>query len=380
MFREYDNTTFARLKAQHNILVLVGNGFDIAVLEKLRNSDKKDKRRKTTSYKDFFEYVKYFGLANENNRLFSKMEADRRNSKDGWCDFEHIISDLKNNNSISSIRDDVDEFRKWFTLFLYDTVDSDVLLELNNLSQEMEWPKHTLGHFLEDLDNVPLKFKDSFNDKYAGHFHLLNYAFLNLNYTTLLDNYIFLDQTQFEPHPHKGSDTNFLFYVNNDGFMGKFWSYVLCDVLHPHGIQNIPRSILFGIDLEEYDPGRDESKYLVKGYWAQYETRYRSYFETTSLFIIYGMALGETDAWWLDEIYENIKCRDVELIIYRRFREGKTEETVKDDFIKACVRHNDDSEDDKKRVKENIHVVLFQNNDTHFLGLKDWKKEEGTDE
>ena len=32
MFKKYDKKTFTKLKKQHNIFVLVGNGFDISVL------------------------------------------------------------------------------------------------------------------------------------------------------------------------------------------------------------------------------------------------------------------------------------------------------------------------------------------------------------
>ena len=35
MFGKYDKKTFNEIKSQHNIMVLVGNGFDIALLNKL---------------------------------------------------------------------------------------------------------------------------------------------------------------------------------------------------------------------------------------------------------------------------------------------------------------------------------------------------------
>ena len=33
----------------------------------------------------------------------------------------------------------------------------------------------------------------------VNHYDLFNYLFVDFNYTTLLDNYIYLDQDQFDP-------------------------------------------------------------------------------------------------------------------------------------------------------------------------------------
>ena len=34
MFEKYNENTFSSLRKQHNIMVLAGNGFDVAVLQK----------------------------------------------------------------------------------------------------------------------------------------------------------------------------------------------------------------------------------------------------------------------------------------------------------------------------------------------------------
>lgn len=36
MFGKYDKKTFNEIKSQHNIMVLVGNGFDIALLKNIK--------------------------------------------------------------------------------------------------------------------------------------------------------------------------------------------------------------------------------------------------------------------------------------------------------------------------------------------------------
>ena len=80
------------------------------------------------------------------------------------------------------------------------------------------------------------------------------------------------------------------------------------------------------------------------------------------------MSLGLTDAWWMDNIFDEILSREVELIIYKfgEYEKG----VVVDIFINCCIRHKNSSEEDKKKVRNHIHVVLFNSNNTYFLGLE----------
>lgn len=64
MFKKFENTIFTALKAQHNIFVLVGNGFDISVLKKFKLGKMCGK---TTSYVDFYDYITYFNLSCKDN-------------------------------------------------------------------------------------------------------------------------------------------------------------------------------------------------------------------------------------------------------------------------------------------------------------------------
>lgn len=146
---------------------------------------------------------------------------------------------------------------------------------------------------------------------------------------------------------------------------------MLTDIIHPHGIQEIPRSILFGIDMDIYDKGRSKEKRLVKSYWAQYDIKYQSYFDEAELFIIFGMSLSITDGWWLDQMFDTILSGNAELIIYK-YKAEKAEE-VKNIFIQSCIRHRNSRKEDIELVKRRIYVVSFEHNDTYFLGLE--KKE-----
>lgn len=339
MFGKYDKKTFNEIKSQHNIMVLVGNGFDIALLNKYKTGKMKGK---TSSYSDFYEYIKYYNLCDEKNILFKKM-TEQMSYDSNWSDFELIINTLVLEGKIqqNKIEKSIDEFQNCFTRFLNDL----------ESSCDIEFPSKT------------------------NYYDLYNFVFFNFNYTALLDNYLYLDKTQFDPHYWKNADRNFQFYPECGGSSGKnptnWSSYLLTDIIHPHGIQEIPRSILFGIDMDVYDKGRSKEKRFVKSYWAQYDIKYQSYFDEAELFIIFGMSLSITDGWWLDQIFDTILSKNAELIIYKY--KAEKEEDVKNIFIQSCIRHRDSRKEDIELVKRRIYIVSFEHNNTYFLGLE--KKE-----
>lgn len=361
MFSSYSKDDFKKLNKQHNILVLTGNGFDVAVLNKF------GVKNKTTSYENFFYWLKNNKKVT-NNLLLEQMEQDKKDGKNNWSDFENTVGNLysKEEYSVAELEYCLNEFQGYFTDFLNTIVDSQTLLEINEYVRKNKLTIQSLSYFLKDLPSNSTKFATKTN-----HYNLFNFVFANFNYTSLLDNYMYLDKIQFDPHQYKGVDTNFRFYSNNQGAKKpeSVWSsYVLLDVIHPHGMQDVPRSILFGIDLESYDRGNSDEKRLVKGYWAQYKVKYEKYLDQADLFIIYGMSLGVSDSWWMDKIFENILKNKVELILYHY---GTCdEESIKDKFIKGCIRHQNESNENKNVVKSNIYVKTFEENNTYFLGFE----------
>lgn len=366
MFKKFDKNIFKKLEKQWNIFALVGNGFDISVLKKFKLGKMVGK---TTSYTDFYDYISYFNLPPKDNILYKNMQDDKNIEKENWSDFENTIMELllsDTNMNIEELENSIDEFQSYFTKFLNDLVDADVLLRLSEEVRKNKLSIRSLGEFLKDLDDLNnLKFI-----KELCHYQLFNFVFANFNYTSLLDNYIFLDKGQFDSHIHRTVDTNFnlKYKLKERNDETNYSTYVISDVIHPHGVQDVPRSILFGVDLEQYDRGESIEKRLVKGYWSQYDAKYKSYLEEADLFIIYGMSLGLSDAWWMDSIYDEILKRDVELIIYKFGRDEKDE--VINTFINGCIRHKGASNDDKEKVRNNIHVVIFNSNNTYFLGFE----------
>lgn len=372
MFEKYNRNTFDRIREQHNIMVLVGNGFDVAILNKYNTGSL---RGKTSTYKDFYEYLRYFHLCDENNILFKRMTRDLLDGKENWCDFEETISKLVEDRSvkIEELEKCVDEFQAYFTSFLNKLVDSSVLLEMNADVKNKALAIQSLSHFMKDLpDNCGIEFPTM-----TYHYDLYNFLFVDFCYTSLLDNYMYLDKGQFEPHALKNADRHFGFYPETALSLNptRYSSYLVTNVIHPHGIQDVPRSILFGIDIPDFNKGTSKEKRLIKSYWSRYEVRYKSYFEEVKLFIMYGMSIAKTDGWWVDQIFDSIINNRAELIIYKYGCES--EESIKDQFVKACIRHKYAEEIDIEYVKKHIYVVTFMTNDTYFLGLE--KKEDKLD-
>ena len=70
----------------------------------------------------------------------------------------------------------------------------------------------------------------------------------------------------------------------------------------------------------------------------------------------------------MDKIYDRLLEGHVELIIYKYGNDE--EESIKNMFINSCVRHIDNTEAERNRVKDKIKVKVFSENTTYFLGLE----------
>lgn len=300
------------------------------------------------------------------------MEEDKKNNKENWSDFECSLGELLQENiSANTLEKALKEMQGMFLLFLNEIVTPEVLLKLNNDIEENEWGKNALERFLGDLSRDDYE-RMSFPQKTA-HYHMYNYLFVNFNYTSLFDNYIYLDKYQFEPHPHETVDTNFEFYPNPNGFniygMNErtIWSsFIMTDIIHPHGYQNIPRSLLFGIENNEYTSNRVLNRFN-KSYWAQDNPKYKSYFNDVELFIIYGTSIGETDNWWWENIFDSLLNKNSELIIYFYNDRNIKKDDVKSIFINVCNIRNAYTEEDINKVKEKIYIVFYDETSNHKL-------------
>lgn len=137
---------------QHNVMALVGNGFDIQVLKFL---DKKI----NTSYHDFYNFLVWQKF-DDSNVLFRQMkeqkEAYERNPKQNtnlknWSDFESgIISILKSDENVEYyiIEKSLEELQVQFSIFLNEVVTPEVNDALGSHAQEFGLAKVTFQKFL----------------------------------------------------------------------------------------------------------------------------------------------------------------------------------------------------------------------------------------
>ncbi|QIM19566.1 ABC transporter permease [Leucobacter coleopterorum] len=337
--KELDPTGLTHVKTQYNIMALVGNGFDLQVLNEY-------KQKPTTRYTDFYYHLKMRGVSDENLILGKMQELQEQPPprNENWSDVERCIADLEDDGAdTKEIQSSLKEVQREFSGFLNRVVGSRLLSDLSDDAQENEWSNKSLATFLEDLTEYEELKKIAFGAK-KGNYDLFNFFFVNFNYTSLLDNYIHLDSVQFDPHRHKTVGTNFFFdfnprKLNQDGR----WDYesssnVATQIVHPHGSQDIPRSLLFGTGYSG-NP-HDQQAQLAKPYWAQNQLKYAHLFDDTHLFIVFGCSLGETDQWWWQNIAQALlKDDNTALMLYWWNPCGedvKTSKQIQDLFFDAA--------------------------------------------
>lgn len=358
---------------QNNITVLVGNGFDISVLSKYREDSL------TTSYSKFFDYIEYKGV-NKDNQIANWMRDKRDSGDKNWSDLERTIESMTRVPfiDINNIEKDLEEIQFLFLEFLNEVVNPEILIKLNKDAMTYGWSNTSLSKFLADFPDNEVRNMDWLDASQC--YQMYNFNFINFNYTFLLDNYINLDRKQFEPHPHKGVDRNFWFYpfpnedLSNPSYTEtKLSSYVNVDIMHPHGVQSIPRSILFG--FEDQFNNNPKIKPFIKSYWAQNDLKYKDLLDKTNLFIIFGTSISSTDSWWWNEIIDNISKEDskTDILIYY-FDKSLTmnKDAIIEKFGGACDRPLKINE--VNALKKKIHLCVYDDpTKIKFLGLNQTK-------
>ena len=350
-----------RWNKQFNIMALVGNGFDIQVMHEYE-------QRSTTRYPDFYYFMKMKNV-DSSNLVLGQMEQALADGKPNWSDVEACIDVLaRQRTPVDNIRSALDEVRTLFSEFLNGVVTSALLADLGKDSQDNHWAQTSLSTFLrdlesrEDLNRVPFGMRKGFYDIY-------NFYFVNFNYTALLDDYVYIDPVQFDPVPYSTVDTNFTFNTDPKKLSGDSWNYnsstnVEVQVVHPHGYQDVPRSILFGTNGDGNKRGATAK--LAKTYWGQVDARYGHMFDDTHLFIVFGCSLGRTDSWWWSHIAESLASADENsraLLIYwwnPLSQDKETRAKVIDVFLDVANVVDDDV---RSKISQRICVVSYNDDD-----------------
>jgi len=367
----YTNQEFKELAndGQINIMALFGNGVDIQLMEYLKSPYR-------TSYQNFYNYLCYKNF-DKDNIIFQKMTEDKKdnennsNIKQNWSDFENSLIEIFNeNNYINEARltNDFNHFQVEFSNFLNDIITPNMLAQIGNDSSKSELAISSFQKFLADLDESNFR-KLSFPSK-LYHYKLFNWEILNFNYTSMLDNILVLDKEQYDPHPWPHADRQISFAANPNNFTNDhcswdsstyFSSYLMTNITHPHGYQNVPKSMLFGFDNENQITNvdnRNKAKNFLKPYWAQNDKKYKSYFNNTDLFILYGLSLGDSDFWWWNNILNSLLETDSELIIYNYNSNNESDSETINRFIDVAKKVQLTA-DDIEKLHKKIAVVQY---------------------
>lgn len=387
---KYTSNEFEKLEedGQINIMALFGNGIDIQLMEYLDSPYR-------TSYENFYNYLCYKNF-NKDNIIFKKMTEDKEKNdrccgcKENWSDFENSLIEIFNEDSFNDgeqLINDFNQFQVEFSNFLNEIITPTMLAKLGNGSTSKELAINSFTQFLGDLN--PENFNKLTFPRRTNHFKLFNWEILNFNYTSMLDNILVLDKEQYDPKPHKISDRQIWFYPNpkntpkiydennacyDYAFSDKthYSSYLMTNITHPHGYQNIPKSMLFGFDnlkqITSSDYDQETAKKFLKPYWAQNDKKYKHYFNDTRLFIIYGLSLGRTDFWWWNNILCSLLNTNAELIIYNYNDNNETDEDTINRFIEVAS-DKPINDEERKKLHGKIAVVQY-NKETRLIAFK----------
>lgn len=353
-------------ETQHNIVAFVGNGFDLQVAKDYG-------MQIDTKFSSFYHYLKLRSF-DEDNTIVRGMETLRSESDENWSDVEEVVQQLLDTSaaSPSDLRSSLQSLQSKFSEFLNLAVPTSILEKLGQDSMDEGLAISSLQEFLGDLKKR--SYENLEFPKRIYNYDLFNFLFVNFNYTPLLDDFIYLDQQQFDPLPYKtsGVDRNFKFHI--DPLSGGKWkdsfsSYVVTETVHPHGYQSVPRSLLFGIDHPDSKlSNQDPILRLSKPFWAQNNIKYSAIFKDTELFIIFGCSLGKSDRWWWRSIAGSLQKGfedgvgnhiSPELIIYwydpssRPVTPGK----IREKFLNFA------NDFDSDKISQRIHVIVY-NSDT----------------
>lgn len=368
-YRKFSPAEYSKLRTQHNIMVLVGNGFDIQVARRYRS-------RFSPRYPAFYHYLASRDF-DPSNLVVQQMAVAKREGQENWSDIEaaigRLISPEGGSHPASAVYEATLAIQAAFSEYLELVAPPDLLARLGKDSAENSLAVKSMAEFVGDVAEKSPTFASFTFPEQTSHYDLFNFLFVNFNYTPLLDDYVFRDPQQFQPQAHKCADRNFTFWPNptnhteGHGNDKTGWSsYVRSEVIHPHGQQPIPRSLLFGIDAPDgLNRGTDNRRQLMKPYWAMNHVEYGHLFLDTRLFIIFGCSLGESDGWWWRRVCEALNRQTddgaplSEVIIYWwcPIAAPATREEVLDTFFSGAAGNV--GEPDRARLEGRIQVVVY---------------------
>lgn len=169
--KKYGGKHFNKIVAQNDIMVFVGNGFDIKILKKLN-------KKILPLYQKFFDFLEY-AECNKENKLFLKMKQDKGNTEN-WCDFENALYELIPTGDLDELNEHLFELQTLFSMFLSNIVTTEVIKEIGSNATKYNWAINSLENILGDLDTDSLQNMNfSKNVIKNGHHQLFKRNFIS---------------------------------------------------------------------------------------------------------------------------------------------------------------------------------------------------------
>lgn len=192
-FRQFTTHEYASLRTQHNVMALVGNGFDIQVT-------RKHGTRFSPRYTAFFHYLhaRDFDSTNVIVRQMALLKELRRTD---WSDLEGAIASLltaPGSVGTETVYEATVAIQEAFSEYLELVAPPDLLAALGKESSSGSLAIRSMSDFIGDVARTPGF--DRFRFPAAtDHYDLFNFMFVNFNYTPLLDDYVYRDPGQWQP-------------------------------------------------------------------------------------------------------------------------------------------------------------------------------------
>lgn len=362
-------------KINFNISAIIGNGFDIKILKGLGF-----KNDRLPTFVNFYIWLekRHFDPTNLLLQEINKRKSAEDDIK-SWTDLEDIIADLINSeqaNEQSTIFRDIGIIKQQFTLFLNEIITSSDIIDIAQKYDQKKLGKATIESFYREITSRDKEGLKGLGEVWVKHYVHYHWHFLNLNYTTVLDNYF---QFELDPHPFQYSDNNLTINSGEPsiGVSGPWTPQVKLSTsfYHPHGVQDVPGSMLLGTAGEKLEDGNGSNRTSKKDsdawkynkpYIGRLEEKYGYIIDNTNLFIIFGSSLGESDRYWWSSVIDKVISEDAaELIIYWYNIEGVTEADIINKIYK--FGNNTDREVLREIFESRTRVILYSDQENERL-------------
>ncbi len=271
-----------------NVLYILGNGFDKAQGMK-------------TSYPEFYQYL--MDNTDDGSPLLQKLKKDINSEKKLWSDMEEAFGQFTSKVNTAKELEDL-YFELSDNLQKYLLTEEDAFIPSAELEKKFVEDFIYPERYLAETDRIQY---NDFVKTLESDFDTsnLDISVMTFNYTDTLEKLLSWDSTK-----------NMALYLDEGCRLKK--------IVHVHGRLN--DSIIIGVDNNQqianllFRKEQDVTDFLIKrqSYEAMKYNRHKICEEliyTANLIILYGVSLGNTDAFWWKLIGEQLKERNTLYVI-----------------------------------------------------------------